>query len=114
MNFDLAIEFEPGNAPQVLAQNLLLDFELMLVGGLLVVAATAVPEVRTRRGRAVRRRLYDGRRLSPGKAGFFFGERGFDFFSGKNERDEYGFAAATVVGRKASQSVAAVDELFNV
>jgi hypothetical protein len=113
MHFDLASEFEPGDAPQILAQNLLLDFELMLVGGVLMVASAATSEIRTLRLHAVRRRLYDGCWPRAGEARFFFGERGFDFLSGKNEGDEYGFAAATIVGGKASESVAAVDELFN-
>jgi len=53
-----------------------------------------------------------------GEAGLFLGERGFDLFSGENERDEHGLAASAVFmirrrGRKASEAVAAVDELFN-
>ena len=51
------------------------------------------------------------------EAGLFFGERRFDFFSGENERDKDGLAASAVVtrriGGKTSESVAAVDELFD-
>jgi hypothetical protein len=48
------------------------------------------------------------------EARFFFRERRVDFLSGKNKRNENGLAASAIVGRKASESVAAIDELFNV
>ena len=62
----------------------------------------------------MRRRLYDAGNLCTSEARLFFGERSLDFFSGENKGDEYGLAAATIVGGQASQSVAAIDELFNV
>ena len=56
--------------------------------------------------------------MGAGETGLFFGDGGFDFFAGENERDEYGLTASAVFmagrsGRKASEAVAAVDELFN-
>ena len=51
MHLNLALEFKLGDAPQVLAQNFFLDFELMLVAGVLVVAASTAREIRTRRRR---------------------------------------------------------------
>jgi len=55
--------------------------------------------------------------MRAGEAGLFFGERRFDFFSGENERDKDGLAASAVVtrriGGKTSETVAAVDELFD-
>jgi len=51
------------------------------------------------------------------EAGFFFGERRFDFFSGENKRDEGGLPAPAIVirrtGGKAGEAVAAVDEFFD-
>ncbi len=58
MDLNFALQFELGDAPQVLAQDFFLDFELMLVGGVLILASTAAGEVRTWRPHAMRRRLY--------------------------------------------------------
>jgi len=113
MCLDFAIEFDPGDAPQVFAHDFLLDFQLMLVGGVLVVASAAMAEMRTRWRDAMRGRFYDGPGVGACVAGLFFGERGVDFFYRKNKRDEDGLAASLVIGRKASQPVAAVDELFD-
>jgi hypothetical protein len=52
--------------------------------------------------------------LGAGETGLFFGESGFDFLSGENEGNEDGLAASVRVGRKTSESVTAIDELFNV
>jgi len=118
MDLNFALQFEPGDAPQILAKNVFLDFELMFVACVLIVASAAAAEMRTRRLDAVRRRLHDGFGPRAGEAGFFFRDKGFDLFSGENKGDEHGLAASAVFagrfGRKASQSVAAVDELFNV
>lgn len=114
MHLDFAIEFELGDAPQVLAQDVLLDFELMLVGGVLVVASAAAAKMRAGRLNAVRRWFHDCRGMCASEARFFFRERRVDFLSGKNKRNENGLAASAIVGRKASESVAAIDELFNV
>jgi hypothetical protein len=75
----------------------------------------------TGRRDAVRRRLYDGGGVRTGEAGFFFGDNGFDLFSGEDKGNEDSFAASAVFitiavrsGRKTSESVAAIDQLFNV
>ena len=118
MDLNFALQFEPGDAPQILAKNFRLNLELMLIAGVLIVASAAAAEMWTRRFDAVRRRLYGGLGLRAREAGFFFRDDGFDLFSGENKGDEHGLAASAVFagrfGRKASQSVAAVDELFNV
>jgi len=114
MDFDFAGQFEPGDAAQVLAQDFLLDFELVRVGGLLVMASAAAGEMRAGRGDAMGRGLDNRFGVGAGESGLFLGERGFDFLSGENKGDEDGLAATARVGRKASESVAAVDELFNV
>ncbi len=119
MNLNLTLQFEPGDAAQIFAQDFFLDLELVIVAGVLVMASAAASEMGTGRLRAVRRRFYDGFDLCAGEAGLFFGEGGCDLLSGKNEGNEDGFAAAGVFvaggsGRKASESVAAVDQLFNV
>jgi hypothetical protein len=117
MDLDFAFEFELRDTAQVLTQDFFFDFELMVVGGVLVVASAAAGEVWARRLSAVRGRLDYFAGLGAGEAGFFLGERGFDLFSGQDEGNEDGFAAAPVfIGRsggKTSESVASVDELFD-
>src|SRR5208282_5198366 len=85
MQLDFAIEFELGDAPQILAQNLFLDFELMLVIGVLVVASTAGTKIWARRRNTMRRRLYDRFGAGSGETGLFLGDRGFDLFSGETK-----------------------------
>jgi hypothetical protein len=114
VNLNFALWFELGDAAQVLAQDFLLDFELMLVTGVLIVAASAAAEVGTGWLDAVRGRLYDCRSMGAGEAGLFFGDGCFDFFSGEDKRDEDGLAASAGVGWEAGESVSTVDELFNV
>src|ERR1700688_903148 len=112
LNFAGQLEFS--DAAEIFLQDFFLDFELVLVGCMLVVASTAAGEIRACRLDSVRRRLCDRVRVRAGKTGLLFGERGFDLFSGQNKWNEYSFAASTVVGGKASEAVAAVDELFNI
>jgi len=124
MHLDCAIEFDLRDPAQVFAQDFLLDLELMVVAGVLVMASSTATEVRTGRLCAVRRRLENFAGLSAREAGLLFGEGGFDFLSGKNEGNEYGLAASAVFvtgrvitrrfGGQTSESVAAVDQLFNV
>ena len=96
------------------AFDFFLDRELVLVAGVLVVASSAVRIIRTGRGRAMRRRFCDAGDPGAGEARLLFGDGGLDFLSRENKGDEYGLAAPTVVGGQARQSVAAIDELFNV
>ncbi len=49
MDLDFALQFELGDAAQVLAQDFFLDLELMIVGGVLVVASAATGEMWARR-----------------------------------------------------------------
>jgi hypothetical protein len=62
----------------------------------LIVASAAAGEMRAGRRDAVRGGLDDCFGLCTGEAGLFFGECGFDVFSGEDEGDEDGFAAAAV------------------
>ena len=82
MDLNFALQFELGDAAQVLAQDFFLDLELVLVAGVLVMTSAAAAEVRTRRMGAVRRGLEDCRGAGAGEAGLLFGERGLDFLSG--------------------------------
>ena len=81
---------------------------------MLIMATAAACEIRARGLDTVRGRFNDFSDASSGEAGLLFGELRFDFLAGKNEWDEYGFAAAAIVGGKASESIAAIDQLFDV
>ena len=113
MDLDLAGQIELRGAAQSLAQDFFLDLELVFVAGVLIMASAALAEVGTGGCDAVRGRFDDRVGVGAGEAGFLFGERGFDFFSGKNKGYEDGLAAAVFVGGETSQSVAAVDQLFD-
>ena len=112
-----------GDPAQILSQDFLFDFELMLVAGVLVVAAAAAGEVRAGGLDAVRGRLDDGVNSRAREAGLLLGEGSLDFFSGQDEGDEHCLAACAdvIVGRdggvrgggKTGQAVAAVDQLFD-
>ena len=99
MHLDFALQFELGDAPQILAQDFFFDFELVFVAGVLVVASATAAEVFTVWLNPMRRSFHDGFRVCASEARLFFGERRFDFFSGKNEWDEHGLAASAVVTR---------------
>jgi len=47
MHLDFALQFELGDAAQILAQDLFFYFELMFVAGVLVVASAAPSEIFT-------------------------------------------------------------------
>ena len=82
MDFDTEWQVKLGNAEQIFPQDFFLDFELMLVAGVLVVAASAAGEVGAGRRDAVRGRLDYGVDSRAREASLLFGEGGFDFFSG--------------------------------
>jgi hypothetical protein len=109
MDFDFALQFELRDAAQVLTQDFFFDFELMLISSVLIMASAATAEMWAGWGDALRRWLDDRRGMGTSEAGLFLGERGFDFLSGENKRDEYGFAFSARVGGKAGESVAAID-----
>ena len=119
MNLNLTRQFELGDAAQILAQDFRLDLELMLVSGVLVVASAAAAEIRARRLDAVRRRFYDFISVRAGEARFRFGNNSFDVFPSKYAGNKHGLAASAFfirgrTGGEARESVAAIDELFNV
>ena len=95
MNLNIERQLQFGRAPQSFAQNFFLDFELMFVAGVLVVASAAAAEVGAARLDAVRRRLDDRvGTLRAGEARLLLGEGGLNFFSGEHKWNEDGLAAS--------------------
>jgi hypothetical protein len=98
MNGDFGLKVNFCDPTEIFTENFLLDFELMLVVGVLVMAPAAEREVGAGWWNAARGGLEDFYGVSAGETGFVFGDCGFDFFSGQNEGGEDGFAAALRVG----------------
>jgi len=113
MYLDLTRQFKLGNPAQILAQDFFLDLELMFVAGVLVLASAATPEVGTAGLDAVRRGLKDTLNSGAREAGLLFREFRLNFLPIQSERDEYGLAGSAGIGSQASETVAAVDQLFN-
>lgn len=99
MDKDIAREVDFRRAAQGFAKDVFLDLELVLVAGVLVVASSALAEVRTFGLNAVRGRFEDTVSMGASKAGFLLGDGGFDFFRGKNEGNECCFPGSALVGR---------------
>lgn len=113
MSLDIHGQFDFGGTPQALAQNLFLDFELVVVAGVLIVASAAGAEVWARRPDSVRRRFDDRCSMGANKSGLLLGDGGFYFFATQNEWNERSFAASTRIGWQVGQAIAAIDQLFN-
>lgn len=122
MDDDFVREFYFRCAAQRFPQNVFFDFELLLVGYVLIVTSAALAEIRTTRLDTVGRRLDDRVDLRSRESGLLSGERSLYCFAANYEGDEDGFAAAVILGglagwgvirRKASQAVAAVEQFFN-
>ena len=113
MNLQFRVELELGDAAKVFPQNGGFDLELMLIAGVLVVAATAASEVRASRLDALWRRRDN--LLSPDtrKARFLFEQDRIDPFAFEDKRHEGSLAATAFVRGQTGQSVAAVNQLLN-
>ena len=91
---------------QGFTKNLLLQTELGGVVGVLVMAASALAEVRARCEDAIGRRNQDLGQLGLGEAALLFGQLNGNGLAGKSERDEDRLAL------KAAKAVAAVYGFF--
>jgi len=102
-----------GDSPQIFFQYGSLDLKLVLVRGVLIVAAAAAREIRTRWLNPVGRRLEH--LLQPGarEPGLLFYQSCFDPFSLEDKRNKDGFSAPMLIGGKTRQSVAAIHQLFD-
>ena len=113
MKDELVIEFQLGNAAKVLLKHSRLDFQLMPVVGVLIVATATAAKVRAMRLDAMRRGLENLIGSGARKAGFIFEQGRFNFFALQHKRQEYRFTAALRIGRKASQAVAPINQFFD-
>ena len=84
----------------------------MLIANVLVLAATAAPEIRTGRFNPLRRSLQNVFRTSPRKAALLFDNRRFDCFPFQHEGHKHSFAGTVFISRKTGEAVAAINEFF--
>ena len=85
----------------------------MLVASMLIMAASARSEIRTRRLHPLRRRLDHLCSVRPDESSLLLNHGSFDFFSSQNERKECGLAPPALVCGQMRETVPAVDEFFN-
>lgn len=114
MRLDFASRLEFCDAAKILQQNCFLDFELVIIGGVLILAAAAASEVGAPGLHTMWRRLQDGLHAGSRKTALLLTYAGFNFFPRENKRNEYRFTAIVLFGGKARETVAAVDQLFDV
>ncbi len=115
LNFrlQLRLQLNLGNPPQRLAQNLRLEFQLPRVGNVLVVASSALAEIRTASLNAIRRSFDQLRHRAARESRLLLPDVGFDLFSGQNKRDKDGHAAPSRFGCNARQAFTAVNQFFD-
>src|SRR5580704_3160225 len=113
MDDEVSIQFNLGDAPQVLFQNRGFDLELVRVTGVLVVTASTLAEIRASRCDATGRSLKNLADTRASKATFLFQKRSLDGFAFEHKRQEDGFASAVLIGGQAREAVAAVHEFFD-
>ena len=113
MQANLGLQTNFCDALKSFAENLRFEFELALVGNVLVVAAAALLKIRAAGSDAVGGCVKELGEGGAGETGLFLVEFGLDFFAGENEGDEDGHAAAIGAGGSAGQTVAAIDQFFD-
>ncbi len=109
MQLKFTWQLQLGDAPQILVQDFFLDFELMAVAGVLVLASAATFEVSAAGLDTMWRGLDDCFDLRTREAGLLLGEFRLNLFPIQHERDEYSLAASVGVRRQAGQTIATVD-----
>ena len=113
MDQEICIQVYFGNSAQILLKNRSLDFELMSVLGVLIMTASAGLKVGTAWLNPMRGTFDNSVGSRSSKSAFLLQQRGFNLLALQYKRHEYGFAAAMLVGRQASEAVAAIDQFFD-
>src|SRR5580698_10383161 len=113
MDFNFAAQLQLRRAAQSLGQNFFFDFELMFVARVLILASATLLKVAASGGDAMRRRLDDFVSYGPRETRLLLHQRRVNLFRGQHKRYKHSLAPALIVRRKASQSVAAVNQFFN-
>ena len=113
MNLNLARKLHLRATTQAFEQNVALDLELMFVAGVLVMASATRAKIGTGRRDSMRRCLYDRFGLRSGKCRLLLDNRSLYLFAREHKRKEDGLSRTTCIRWQVSQSVAAINQLFN-
>jgi len=85
----------------------------MFVAGVLVMASATPAKIRTGRRDSVSRCLYNRFGLCSGKCRLLLDNRSLYLFAGEHQRKEDSLTRTTGIRWQVSQSVAAINQLFN-
>ena len=113
MHLDSHFQLQLGRSPQRFAQYLLLDFQLMMIAGMLILTSAARTEIRAGRLHAVGRGRNDRASLGPRETRLLLRDRSVDCLTPQYKGHEDGFSRASRIGGQPRQSVAAVDQFFD-
>lgn len=113
MDLDVHREFQFRGTFQGFPQDLFLDFQLMFVVDVLIVAAAAWPEIWAFRFDPMSGCFDYSLESSAHEPRFTLNDRCFDFFFRQSERKKNRLASAVRVGRQVGKAVAAIDQLFD-
>jgi len=110
---DRSFNFKFGDTPHGLAENFRFETKLVFIARMLIVAATALSEVRARRSCAESGGPQQAIELRARKSRMLFYDVSFDALAGKNIRNKHCFGTLAGIGMTQSrQSISAIDELF--
>ena len=113
MNDRIGIEFYPGDATKVFLEHRSLDFQLVLIVGVLVMAASTAAKIRAPGLDAMRGWLKNLFGTGARKTGFIFEQLCQHLFTLQHKRHKDSFSRAMFVGRQARQAIASIDQFFD-
>src|ERR1039457_5219921 len=114
MKLNVVLELKLGGAAQRLAQNLGFVPQLRFVVHMLIVASAAAAKVRTTWRSPVGRRRQYLVEVGASEAGAALDHRDLDLLAWQHKRHKDGLAATLFVGRHARQTVATVNQFFDL
>ena len=113
MNLNLARKLHLRATTQAFEQNVALDLELMFVAGVLVMASATRGKIRAGRRDSVERCFYHRFGLRSGECRLLLDNRSLYLLAREHKRKEDGLTRTTGIRWQVSQSVAAINQLFD-
>jgi hypothetical protein len=113
VDYKFCVQVSLGNPAQVFLYDCGFNLKLMVITGVLIMAASTTKEIRTLRVRAMGRWFNHTIGPGPGKALLVFDNGRLDFFALKHEGHERCLGASLLIGREASKAIAAVNQFFD-
>ena len=113
MHLQFGSQLEFRETAQILFKNCGFAFQLVFVGGMLIMAPTTSAEVRTPWLHPVRRGFNDPIHPGSSEAWLLLNDSCVNRLSLEHEREKHGFSAPVLINRHAGETVAAIDQFFN-